>query len=63
MAGPMGGPGNRGRGRPAPPKPKNTKGTILRLLKYILQQKGLFIGMLLFAAISSLASVSGALFI
>ena len=63
MAGPMGGPGNRGRGRPAPPKPKNTKGTILRLLKYILQQKGLFIGMLVFAAISSLASVSGALFI
>ena len=63
MAGPMGGPGNRGRGRPAPPKPKNTKGTILRLLKYILQQKGLFIGMLLFAAVSSLASVSGALFI
>ena len=63
MAGPMGGPGNRGRGRPAPPKPKNTKGTILRLLKYILQQKGLFIGMLFFAAISSLASVSGALFI
>ena len=41
MAGPMGGPGNRGRGRPAPPKPKNTKGTVLRLLKYILQQKGL----------------------
>ena len=63
MAGPMGGPGNRGRGRPAPPKPKNTKGTILRLLKYILQQKGLFIGMLVFAAISSLASVSGSLFI
>ena len=66
MAGPMGGPGgpgNRGRGRPAPPKPKNTKGTIKRLLKYILMQKGLFIGMLFFAAISSLASVSGALFI
>ncbi len=66
MAGPMGGPGgpgNRGRGRPAPPKPKNTKGTIKRLLKYILMQKGLFIGMLLFAAVSSLASVSGSLFI
>ncbi len=63
MAGPMGGPGNRGRGRPAPQKPKNTKGTIRRLLKYILMQKGLFIGMLLFAAVSSLASVSGALFI
>ena len=66
MAGPMGGPGgpgNRGRGRPAPPQPKNTKGTIKRLLKYILMQKGLFIGMLLFAAVSSLASVSGALFI
>ena len=63
MAGPMGGPGNRGRGRPAPPKPKNTKGTIRRLLKYILMQKGLFIGMLLFAAINSLATVSAALFI
>ena len=63
MAGPMGTPGNRGRGRPAPPKPKNTKGTIKRLLKYILMQKGLFIGMLFFAAISSLASVSGSLFI
>ena len=63
MAGPMGGPGNRGRGRPAPPKPKNTKGTIRRLLKYILMQKGLFIGMLLFAAINSLATVSVALFI
>lgn len=63
MGGPMGGPGNRGRGRPAPPKPKNTKGTIRRLLQYILKQKGLFIGMLVFAAINSLASVSGALFI
>ena len=63
MAGPMGGPGNRGRGRPAPPKPKNTKGTIRRLLKYILMQKGLFIGMLLFATINSLATVSAALFI
>ena len=63
MAGPMGGPGNRGRGRPAPPKPKNTKGTIRRLLKYSLMQKGLFIGMLLFAAINSLATVSAALFI
>ncbi len=62
MAGPMGGPGNRGRGRPVQ-KPKNTKGTIRRLLKYILKQKGLFIGMLIFAAINSLASVSGALFI
>lgn len=63
MAGPMGGgPGNRGRGRPVQ-KPKNTKGTIKRLMKYILRQKGLFIGMLVFAAISSLATVSGSLFI
>ncbi len=44
-------------------KPKNAKGTLLRLLGYILKQKGLFIGMLVFAAISSLANVSGALFI
>ncbi len=44
-------------------KPKNAKGTILRLLGYILKQKGLFIGMLVFAAISSLATVSGSLFI
>lgn len=63
MAGPMGGgPGNRGRGRPVQ-KPKNTKGTIRRLMGYILKQKGLFFGMLLFAAISSLASVSGSIFI
>ncbi len=44
-------------------KPKNAKGTLLRLLSYILKQKGLFIGMLVFAAISSLANVSGSLFI
>ncbi len=44
-------------------KPKNAKGTLVRLLGYILKQKGLFIGMLIFAAISSLANVSGALFI
>ncbi len=44
-------------------KPKNAKGTIIRLLGYILKQKGLFIGMLLCATISSLASVSGSLFI
>ena len=58
MAGPMGTPGNRGRGRPAPPKPKNTKGTIKRLLKYILMQKGLFIGMLFFAAMCIVAIVA-----
>lgn len=59
---PMGGPGRRGFRGPVQ-KPKNAKGTIRRLLKYILMQKGLFVGMLLFAAISSLASVSAALFI
>ena len=58
----MGGPGSRGRGRPVQ-KPKNTKGTIVRLFKYIFKQKGLFIGMLIFAAINSLATVSGSLFI
>jgi ATP-binding cassette subfamily B protein len=62
MPGPMGGPKNHGRGRPMQ-KPKNTKGTIRRLLNYILREKGLFIGMLVFATVSSLASVSGALFI
>ena len=63
MAGPMGGgPGNRGRGRPVQ-KPKNTKDTIKRLFGYILKHKGLFFGMLIFAAISSVASVSGSLFI
>ena len=63
MAGPMGGPGGK-RGPKGPvQKPKNTKGTAMRLLKYILEQKGLFFGMLFFAAISSLASVSGSLFI
>ena len=62
MPGPMGGPGNRGRGRPVQ-KPKNTKDTIKRLLGYILRHKSLFFGMLIFAAISSIASVSGSLFI
>ena len=63
MAGPMGGPGGRKGMRGPVPKPKNAKGTIRRLLKYILKQKGLFFGMLLFAAISSIATVSGSLFI
>jgi len=63
MAGPMGGPGGRRGPRGPVQKPKNTKGTVVRLLSYILKQKGLFIGMLFFAAISSLASVSGSLFI
>ena len=61
MAGPMGG-GRRGPRGPVQ-KPKNTKGTIRRLLGYILKQKGLFFGMLIFAAINSLATVSAALFI
>ncbi len=63
MGKPMGGPGGK-RGMQGPvKKPKNTKGTIMRLMGYILKQKGLFFGMLLFAAISSLASVSGSIFI
>ena len=45
------------------PKPKNAKGTVLRLMKYILEQKGYFFGMLIFAAISSVATVSASLFI
>lgn len=61
MAGPMAG----GRKVPRGPvqKPKNTKGTIKRLFGYILKHKGLFFGMLIFAAVSSIASVSGSLFI
>ena len=61
MAGPMAG----GRKVPRGPvqKPKNTKGTIKRLFGYILKHKGLFFGMLIFAAVSSVASVSGSLFI
>ena len=61
MAGPMGG-GRKGPRGPVQ-KPKNTKGTIKRLFGYILKHKGLFFGMLIFAAISSIASVSGSLFI
>ena len=61
--GPMGGgPGKHGRGRPVQ-KPKNTKGTIKRLFGYILKHKGLFFGMLIFAGISSITSVSASLFI
>ena len=61
MAGPMGG-GRRGPRGPVQ-KPKNAKGTIFRLLGYILKQKWLFIGMLGFAAINSIATVSASLFI
>ena len=61
MAGPMGG-GRKGPRGPVQ-KPKNTKGTIKRLFGYILKHKGLFFGMLIFAAISSVATVSGSLFI
>lgn len=61
MAGPMGG-GRKGPRGPVQ-KPKNTKGTIKRLFGYILKHKGLFFGMLIFAAVSSVASVSGSLFI
>lgn len=63
MGGPMGGPGGK-RGAKGPvQKPKNTKGTVRRLLRYILKQKWLFIGMLVFAAINSVATVSASLFI
>lgn len=62
MKGPMGGPKHMDNGMKGP-KPKNAKGTILRLLKYILKQKWLFIGMLLFSAVGSLATVSASLFI
>ncbi len=59
---PMGHGGKRGMRGPVQ-KPKNTKRTIFRLLGYILKQKWLFIGMLVFAAINSLTTVSASLFI
>lgn len=59
---PMGPGGKRGMRGPVQ-KPKNTKRTIFRLLGYILKQKWLFIGMLVFAAINSLTTVSASLFI
>ncbi len=60
--GPMGGGRRRGPQGPVK-KPKNMKGTIKRLFGYILKHKGLFFGMLIFAAISSSATVSASLFI
>ena len=36
----MGGPGGKKGMRGPVPKPKNAKGTVKRLLKYILKQKG-----------------------
>ena len=62
MAGPMGGGRKRGPMGPVK-KPKNTKNAIIRLFKYIGKEKGLFFGMLFFAAISSIANVSASLFI
>ena len=62
MAGPMGGGRRHGPHGPVK-KPKNMKGTIKRLFGYILKHKGLFFGMLIFAAISSTATVSASLFI
>ena len=50
------------KGMPAGPKPKNTKGTAIRLLKYVGKQKALFAGMIIFALISSIATVSASLF-
>ena len=44
-------------------KPKNTKGTALRLLKYVGRQKALLIGMIVFALVSSAATVSASIFI
>lgn len=54
-------PGPR-KGMPAGPKPKNTKGTAIRLLKYVGKQKALFAGMIIFALVSSIATVSASLF-
>lgn len=49
-------------GMPAP-KPKNTKGTVKRLLKYIGKEKWLLIGMIFFVIISSVAGVCASLFL
>ena len=67
MAGPMGrgpgGPMGKGKGPHGPHgKPKNAKGTVIRLLKYIGKEKKYFIGMLVFALLSSLSSVSTSIF-
>lgn len=50
------------KGMSAGPKPKNTKGTAIRLLKYVGKQKALFAGMIIFALVSSIATVSASLF-
>lgn len=60
MAGPMGGGPRRQHG--AVRKPQNMKKTVSRLFKYIGKQKFLFVGMIFFAFISSLATVSAAMF-
>lgn len=59
----MPGPMDRGRRGQGPHgKPKNTKGTVTRLLKYIGKEKKYFIGMLAFTLLSSVASVSTSIF-
>ncbi|MBQ5994964.1 MAG: ABC transporter ATP-binding protein [Clostridia bacterium] len=51
--------------RPKAPivKPKDTKGTVKRLVKYIGKQKKLLIGMIVFVIISSLSTVVASIFI
>lgn len=60
MAGPMGGGPRRNHG--SVHKPQNVKKTVSRLFRYIGKQKHLFVGMIFFAFISSLATVSAAMF-
>ncbi|MBE6827001.1 MAG: ABC transporter ATP-binding protein [Ruminococcaceae bacterium] len=49
--------------KPATSKPKDTKGTVKRLVKYIGKQKKLLIGMVLFTIISSLSYVAASVYI
>lgn len=51
------------RQKPATVKPKDTKGTVKRLIKYIGKQRALLIGMIVFVVISSLATVIASRFI
>lgn len=44
-------------------KPKDTKKTVKRLIKYIAREKGLLIGMLVFVIVSSVASVCASIFL
>ena len=56
---PMGGPGRGPGGRVPGAKPKNVKGTIIRLLRYLAEYKWLLMLVVVLIALSSLAQVAG----